>query len=402
MRTDPERAILHCDCNNFYASVELLKYPELRDKPVAVAGDPEGRHGIILAKNMAAKRLGVQTAETIWQARKKCPDLILLAPHHEEYEDMSRRINAIYLEYTDQVEPFSVDESWLDVTGSRRLFGSGTEIADTLRRRIREELGVTISVGVSDNRWWAKLGSDYKKPDATTVINRENVARLLYPLPVREMLFVGGAAAEVLTRHGVTTIGQLAEVTPALLEKWLGKQGAGLHRMVHGVDDAPVRRWGEAEAVKSVGNSMTYAADLIGPEAWHAGLMPLCDSVGARLRAQRLKCRTITVQVKDTSLRVISRQHTLPLATNLTKHIFREALNILSAAWPQEKPIRLLSVTASTLVPEDEAEAAQLSFLDAVAPDDPRQAKFEQAVDAVRRRFGKSVIQPGTVVRHDE
>ena len=157
-----DRAILHCDCNNFYASVELLKYPELRDKPVAVAGDPEGRHGIILAKNMAAKRLGIQTAETIWQARRKCPDLILLPPHHEEYEAMSQRINSIYQEYTDQVEPFSVDESWLDVTGSQRLFGSGAEIADTLRRRIREELGVTISVGVADNRWWAKLGSDYQ------------------------------------------------------------------------------------------------------------------------------------------------------------------------------------------------------------------------------------------------
>ena len=402
MTMTADRAILHCDCNNFYASVELLKYPELRDKPVAVAGDPEGRHGIILAKNMAAKRLGVQTAETIWQAKRKCPDLILLPPHHEEYEAMSRRINAIYLEYTDQVEPFSVDESWLDVTGSRQLFGTGAEIADTLRRRIREELGVTISVGVSDNRWWAKLGSDYKKPDATTIITRGNAAQLLYPLPVRDMLFVGGAAAEVLTRHGVTTIGQLAEVSPALLEKWLGKQGVSLHRMVHGVDDAPVRRWGEAEMVKSVGNSMTYAADLIGPDAWRAGLMPLCDSVGARLRAQGLKCRTVTVQVKDTSLHVISRQRTLPMATNLTKQLFQESLAILSSAWPKDKPIRLLSVTASTLVPADEAETAQLSFLDSVAPDDPRQAKFEQAVDAVRRRFGKNVLRPGTILRHDE
>ncbi|MBQ2952494.1 MAG: DNA polymerase IV [Clostridia bacterium] len=402
MRTDPERAILHCDCNNFYASVELLKYPELRDKPVAVAGDPEGRHGIILAKNMAAKKLGVQTAETIWQAKKKCPSLILLPPHHEEYEAMSRRINAIYLEYTDQVEPFSVDESWLDVTGSRRLFGTGEAIADTLRRRIREELGVTISVGVSDNRWWAKLGSDYKKPDATTVITRENVARLLHPLPVRDMLFVGGAAAEVLTRHGVTTIGQLAEVTPALLEKWLGKQGAGLHRMVHGLDDAPIRRWGEAEAVKSVGNSMTYPHDLVGPDAWRAGLMPLCDSVGARLRALGLKCRTITVQVKDTNLKVISRQRTLAMPTQLTRQIFQEALGILTASWPAAQPIRLLSVTASTLVPEGETATAQLSLFSEVAPDDPRQARFEEAVDKLRSRFGRKAIQPGTVIRRDE
>jgi len=394
MHTD--RAILHCDCNNFYASVELLKYPELREKPVAVAGDPECRHGIILAKNMAAKRMGVQTAETIWQAKRKCPGLILLPPHHEEYEAMSQRINAIYLDFTDQVEPFSVDESWLDVTGSRRLFGDGVQIADTLRRRIREELGVTISVGVADNRWWAKLGSDYKKPDATTAITRENVAALLYPLPIRDMLFVGASAAQTLTRHGVTTIGQLAEVSPTILEKWLGKHGLSLHQMAHGLDDTPIRRWGEQEMVKSVGNSMTYAHDLVGRDAWRAGLMPLCDSVGARLRAQGLKCRTITVHVKDASLRVISRQKTLPMPTSLTRQLFQEALGILASCWSPETPIRLLSVTASSLCREDEAAPAQLSFLTEVTPDDPKQARLEQAVDEVRRRFGKGVIRPGT------
>lgn len=390
------RTILHCDCNNFYASVELLKYPELRDKPVAVAGDPEGRHGIILAKNMAAKKLGVKTAETIWQAKRKCPGLILLPPHHNEYDDMSRRINAIYLEYTDQVEPFSVDESWLDVTGSRRLFGDGTAIADALRRRIRETLGVTISVGVSDNRWWAKLGSDYKKPDATTVITRENAAELLHPLPIRDMLFVGEAAAQVLEKHGITTIGHLAAADPSLLSRWLGKQGESLHRMANGLGDSPIRRWGEGEPVKSVGNSMTYAHDLVGRDAWHAGLMPLCDSVGARLRAQRLKCRTVTIQVKDTSLKVISRQKTLAMPTNLTRQLFTEALGILESCWRPESPIRLLSVTASSLCGEDEAVPAQLSFLDPVAPDDPKQARLEQAIDDVRRRFGKAAIRPGT------
>lgn len=390
------RAILHCDCNNFYASVELLKYPELRDKPVAVAGDPEGRHGIILAKNMAAKRLGVKTAETIWQAKHKCPGLILLPPHHDEYEDMSRRINAIYQGYTDQVEPFSVDESWLDVTGSYRLFGDGRQIADALRKRIREELGVTISIGVSDNRWWAKMGSDYKKPDATTVITRENVAELLYPLPVRDMLFVGESAAEVLVRHGVVNIGQLAAADPAALQRWLGKHGESLHQMVNGVDNVPIRRWGESEAVKSVGNSMTYSHDLVGRDAWHAGLMPLCDSVGARLRTQHLKCRTVTVHVRDTSFKTISRQRTLPIPTNLTRQLFQEALGILEGCWPPEKPIRLLSVTASSLCGEDEAIPAQLSFLTEVTPDDPRQARLEQAIDGVRLRFGKKAVRPAT------
>ncbi|MBQ3155347.1 MAG: DNA polymerase IV [Clostridia bacterium] len=390
------RVILHCDCNNFYASVELLKFPELRDKPVAVAGDPEGRHGIILAKNMIAKRYGVQTAETVWQAKKKCPDLVLLPPHHDEYEAMSRRVNEIYLSVTDQVEPFSVDESWLDVTGSQRLFGDGQSIADLLRRRIREELGITISVGVSDNRWWAKLGSDYKKPDAATLITRENVTRLLYPLPIQDMLFVGRAAADVLRRHGITTIGMLAAAPRESLVKWLGKQGESLHAMANGQDDSPVRRWGEAEAVKSVGNGMTFPHDLIGEEAWRAGLMPLCDSVGSRLRAQHLKCRTITVQIKDPQLKVISRQKTLAMPTSLTKIIFREALSILQHCWRQDAPIRLLTVTASALCGEEEEETAQLSFLTDVRPDDPRQARIEQAMDSVRRRFGKSAISPGT------
>ena len=394
MHTD--RAILHCDCNNFYASVELLKYPELRDKPVAVAGDPEGRHGIILAKNMAAKKMGVQTAETIWQATRKCPGLILLPPHHDEYEAMSQRVNAIYCSVTDQVEPFSVDESWLDVTGSRNLFGDGKTIADELRRRVREELGITISVGVSDNRYWAKLGSDYKKPDATTVITRDNVAKILHPLPIREMLFVGRAAEQTLRRYGIQTIGQLAQTPQNMLAKWLGKHGEGLYDMVQGIDHTPIRRWGEGETVKSVGNGMTYPHDLKGEDEWKAGLMPLCDSVGSRLRAQGLKCRTVTVQIKDPQFKVISRQKTLPMPTSLTKVLFQESLAILRQCWPREAPIRLLTVTASTLCPEDEEAAAQLSFLTEIKPDDPRQARIEQAVDSVRQRFGKRAISPGT------
>ncbi len=393
----PERlTILHCDCNNFYASVELLKFPALRDKPVAVAGDPEGRHGIILAKNMIAKRYGVKTAETVWQAKQKCPDLILLPPHHDEYDAVSRRVNEIYLSVTDQVEPFSVDESWLDVTGSRRLFGDGVTIADMLRRRVREEIGITISVGVSDNKSWAKLGSDYKKPDATTLITRENVAQLLHPLPVQDMLFVGRAAAEVLYHHGVATIGMLAATPRESLVRWLGKGGEGLYAMVNGLDDAPVRRWGEGEMVKSVGNGMTFPHDLVGEEAWRAGLMPLCDSVGSRLRGQKLKCRTITVQIKDPQLKVISRQRTLAMPTSLTKVIFQEALAILRQCWPASAPIRLLTVTASSLRGEDDEAPVQLSFLTEVTPDDPRQARMEQAIDSVRRRFGRDVIAPGT------
>lgn len=196
-----DRVILHCDVNSFYASVELLEKPELLDKPVAVSGNPDNRHGIVLAKNEAAKRFGIVTAETVWQAKKKCPELVFLSPHHDKYRQFCEKLNAIYNQYTNLVEPFSVDESWLDVTASRKLFGDGKTIADTLRKRVKEELGLSLSIGVSYNKIFAKMGSEYKKPDATTVISAENYRRLLWPLPVSEMFFVGFATAEKLKKH---------------------------------------------------------------------------------------------------------------------------------------------------------------------------------------------------------
>ena len=387
-----DRVILHCDCNNYFASVELLDKPELRDQPVAVAGDPEGRHGIILAKNQIAKNYGVQTAETLWQAKKKCPGLILLPPHMDKYRAMSRRVNAIYLDYTDQVEAFSIDESWLDVTASRNLFGDGAEIADMLRRRVREELGITISVGVSWNKTFAKMGSDYKKPDATTVITRENVSQILYPLPVTDLIFVGKSSGQVLARHGIHTIGDLAACSMAEAEAWLGKGGKGLWLAARGLDDSPVRCYGEHEAVKSVGNGMTYPQDLVGREACIAGLTPLCESVGARLRAQHLKCRTITLQIKDPQLKVISRQKPVDPPTNLTRYLLREVIQLLESAWPEDAPVRLFTVTAGSLMDESAPVTAQLSFLEEAPREDPRQRRLEQALDGLRNRFGQNAI----------
>ena len=387
-----DRVILHCDCNNYFASVELLDKPELRDQPVAVAGDPEGRHGIILAKNQIAKNYGVQTAETLWQAKKKCPGLILLPPHMDKYRAMSRRVNAIYLDYTDQVEAFSIDESWLDVTASRNLFGDGAVIADLLRRRVREELGITISVGISWNKTFAKMGSDYKKPDATTVITRENVSQILYPLPVTDLIFVGKSSGQVLARHGIHTIGDLAACSMAEAEAWLGKGGKGLWLAARGLDDSPVRCYGEHEAVKSVGNGMTYPQDLVGREACIAGLTPLCESVGARLRAQHLKCRTITLQIKDPQLKVISRQKPVDPPTNLTRYLLREVIQLLESAWPEDAPVRLFTVTAGSLMDESAPVTAQLSFLEEAPREDPRQRRLEQVLDGLRNRFGQDAI----------
>ena len=389
------RVILHCDCNNFFASVELRTRPDLADRPVAVAGDTENRHGIILAKNMIAKRYGVKTAETVWQAQAKCPGLVLLPPHHGLYGQVSRQINQIYLSVTDQVEPFSVDESWLDVTGSHSLFGSGVEIADMLRKRIREEIGITISVGVSFNKTWAKMGSDYKKPDATTVIDMETAPVILFPQPIENMLFVGASAAQVLRKNGISTIGDLAVATPALLSSILGKAGIGLSRAARGEDDSPVRVFGDTDQARSVSHACTFAHDIIGREACTRELLPLCEAVGTRLRKMELRCRTVQLQIKSPDLKVISRQRTLTLPTYSTDRIFREACAILDDSWSPQKPVRLFSVSAENLVSADDSIPVQLSMLDDIEVKDEKRERLEAAVDKIRDRFGEQAVMRG-------
>ena len=258
------RTILHCDLNSFYASVELLTLPQLRALPVAVCGDPDSRHGIVLAKNEPAKAFGVRTAETIWQARKKCPNLVCIPPHHRRYAEYSRLVNQIYYRFTDLVEPFSIDESWLDITGTLHLFGGdGVAVADRIRAAVREELGLTVSVGVSFNKVFAKLGSDYKKPDATTCITRENFRELVWPLPVTDLLYVGRAAGETLKKFGITTIGDLARFDRETLFRLLGKHGSQLHDYACGLDRSPVAPAGQYTPPKSVGSGNTFARNLL-------------------------------------------------------------------------------------------------------------------------------------------
>ena len=391
-----DRIILHCDLNCFFASVELLDKPALQNVPVAVCGDPASRHGIILAKNEPAKRLGVQTAETVWQAKQKCPHLILLPPHHSLYADYSRRVNTIYGQYTDLVEPFGIDESWLDVTGSLHLFGGDArQLADDIRARLRQELRLTISVGVSFNKVFAKLGSDYKKPDATTVISRENWRDMVWPLPVGDLLFVGRAARRTLSQFGVETIGQLAACKPELLEQLMGKAGLQLYRYANGLDDAPVRPQHEQEPVKSVGNSTTFPENLTRWEQVRGGLQMLCDSVAARLRQQGLYCGGVAVGVRDAQFRTVSRQMRLPGPTHLMRDIYDAALELTGRIWKAPNPVRLLSVTALYIT--DSADSYQQ--LDLLAGDatarDRRQEQLESAMDAIRGKYGRDAISFG-------
>ena len=394
-----DRIILHCDINSFFASVELLDHPELRDMPVAVSGDPELRHGIILAKNQAAKACGVVTAETVWQARRKCPDLVLLPPQHEKYREFSRRLNRLYQEYTDMVEPFSIDESWLDVTASRVLFGSGTQIADRIRHRVREELGITLSAGVSYNKIFAKMGSEYRKPDATTEITRSNYQQLLWPMPVNEMFFVGFATAERLKAADIHTIGDLALADTRMLERLLGKQGPLLRSYARGEDDSPVRRYDQRNKIKSVGNGITFRRNLTGEDDILTALTRLSDTVAGRLRKYQLKAGGVKVDIKDIQLKTISRQTQLTRPTNLADELRRTAMELIRSFWPSQKPIRLITLTAISLC--DEAGEEQLSLFREENAAREKTESVERTMDAIRSRFGDSAIGFGQIIGND-
>jgi DNA polymerase-4 len=398
-----DKVILHCDMNAFYASVELLSLPELAGRPVAVCGDPECRHGIVLAKNERAKAFGVVTAETIWSARKKCPELVFVRAHHEKYREYCNLINEIYCRFTDMVEPFSIDESWLDVTGSGLLFGDGREIGDRIRETVRRELGLTLSVGVSFNKIFAKMGSDYKKPDATTVIDRANFRELLWPLPVRELFCVGGATAAKLTGKGVRTIGDLASCDRNTLVSWLGKQGGMLHDYADGADESPVRFAAERRRIKSVGNGMTFRRDIEGVDEIRTGVTALADTVAGRLRKYGLKCRSVKVDIKDPYFKTISRQKRLAVATDVTNEIIDAAMELIGRAWGRDEPIRLITITGGNL--QGAGEAEQLSFLGAdgsvPAADGARGARIDRAVDDIRRKYGERAVTFGSILHND-
>ena len=395
-----ERVIFHCDLNSFYASVELLSHPELRHLPVAVCGDPESRHGIILAKNEPAKAFGVKTAETIWQARKKCPKLVLLPAHHKTYREYSRKVNEIYREYTDLVEAFGIDESWLDVTGTLHLFGGDPKaLADRLRERLRDELGLTISVGVSFNKVFAKLGSDYKKPDATTVITRENFRQMVWPLPVTDLLYVGRAAAQTFEKFGIRTIGDLAAFDREQLFQLLGKNGAQLHDFASGLDTSPVAPAAQYTPPKSVGNGLTFSRNLRGREEIRAGIIQLSDQVAARLRRHGMKCQGVSLAIRDPAFRDLSRQKRLDTPSCLAREIAEAAMELAEGCWNMDNPVRALTVTAIYLLPSEEA-VSQLELWDGGQEQRrERLEKLEGTMDAIRAKYGAGAIQPASSPR---
>lgn len=389
-----DRTILHCDCNSFFASVEAALNPSYKNVPMAVCGSQEDRHGIVLAKNELAKKYGIQTAETVFSAKKKCPELVIASPHYDQYERYSRMVNAIYAEYTDKVEPFGIDESWLDVTASKRIFGSGEEIAETIRQRIKNEIGITVSIGVSFNKVFAKLGSDYKKPDAITVISRDNFEQIVYPLPASDLLFVGKRTAEELLKIGVKTIGDLANTSKDMLRHKFGKMGDMLADYANGRDESPVGV-DENHEIKSISNGFTFRHDLITREDCKTGIEFLCDEIGSRLRSKSLKCNTVALTIKDTRLKTIQRQRPLKNASDINREISALAYEILCDEWCENIPIRMLTVSVTGLV-DATASFTQLDlFSETDGASRDKEKKREETVDAIRKRFGASSISSG-------
>ena len=399
-RGDIMRTILHVDLNNFYASVECLYNPTLRGKPVAVAGDPANRHGIILAKNMPAKKLGVKTGEAIWQAKNKVPDLICVPPQYDKYLRFSRAARKIYYRFTNQVESFGIDEAWLDVSGSVNLFGSGPEIAEKIRKTVKNELGLTVSIGVSWNKIFAKFGSDYKKPDAVTCITQDNYQDIIWPKPASDLLYVGHATERKLKGIAILTIGDLAKRDPALLKLSLGKWGLILSDFARGLDSSPVRVIDERSAVKSIGNGVTTPRDITSADDAKLVFICLAESVAARLRENALKCTGVEITLRDSSLYTVTRQTKLSYPTYFSEDIFNAAMQLLNRNYDfyTNKHLRSIGVRGINLVTAE--KGYQLEMF--VADNTDKKDRLAKAVDHLRRRYGHDAVLRATTLLDDK
>lgn len=390
-----DRVILHSDINNCYASIECLHRPAIRNKPVAVCGDPEARRGIVLAKNYPAKATGIKTGEAIWQAKQKCPDLVVVPPNYLLYLRFSRLAREIYYDYTDQIEPFGLDESWLDITGNCRNGIDGTMIANEIRERVKNELGVTVSVGVSFNKIFAKLGSDMKKPDAVTTISRENYKDTVWKLPAGELLYVGSATKKKLAQFGITTIGEIANVDARLIRSYLGKWGSVLYDFANGEDTSPVATSDVETAIKSIGNGTTTPRDLVNDDDVLCIIYVLSESIAMRMRDHGFKSTTIQIYVRDNELASFERQAKLPRATNLSSDLAQAAMQLFKASYSWQKPIRSLGVRGCDLVSAD--SNIQLSLL-VDEGRNIRQEDLEYTIDAIRGRFGNQSIKRALLI----
>ena len=388
-----DRAILHSDINACYASIELLYHPELRGKPFAVCGTQELRHGIVLSKDETAKRMGVKTGMAIWQAKQCCPELQTVTPNFDRYMKYSKLIRGIYSEYTDLVEPFGIDECWLDITNCLAC-PDPVKTAHEIRERVKKETGLTVSIGVSWNKILAKLGSDYKKPDAVTVISRDNFESLVWPLPASDMLMVGRSTSRTLERMGIRTIGELAHTDPRILKNSLGKCGLMLRSFANGLDSSPVARLGDTPPPQSIGNSSTFPQDIKNTDDAHFAIMTLAECVGTRLRRENYMCRSIELSLRDTELNWTSHRMRLRHPTDITRELTEYGMALFFESHSFPAPLRSMGLRALELVKNDCPEQVDI-FLDYVNIE--RQKKLDAAVDRIRLKYGADSIQRASV-----
>jgi len=390
-----DRVILHSDLNNFYASCECLNSPHLKQVPLVVIGDPRDRHGIVLAKNYPAKALNIKTGMVLWQAKQICPNIIVKIADFEKYLNFSRIVRKVYERYTDFIEPFGIDEAWLDVSFSK-IFGSGQEIADKIRENIKKEIGLTASIGVSYNKIFAKLGSDMKKPDATTVITYEDFKRKIWSLPVESLLYVGKATTLKVKKLGIETIGDLANFDVNFLEQKLGVWGVTLKHFANGLDNSPVKKMGQLEVIKSVGNSLTAPKDLKTIDDIHALLIILAESVSARIYKYKLgKAKTLQLWIRDTNLISFSRQAKFAFATNNSIDFVNLSLNLFKNNYKFEFPVRSLGINVSNF----DTAFQQITFFD---QDEEKKFKLDRTIDYIREKHGHDSIFKAQVMLSDK
>lgn len=391
------RTILHSDLNNFYASVESLFHPEYVGCPLVVCGRVEDRHGIVLAKNMIAKKAGVKTGMVLFEAKKLCPNLVCIEAHHDLYLKYSRAVRKIYLEYTDQVEPFGIDEAWLDVTHSNACGGDGYKIAEEIRKRVKEEIGLTVSIGVSFNKVFAKLGSDMKKPDAVTVISKDNFKNKVWGLPASDLLYVGRATKDKLEKLNIHTIGELATFSKPILTSKLGKWGEVLLSYARGQDVDPVRKYDEFEELKSIGNSITYYRDIKTDDDVYSLLILLSESVCARMKHAGFKCaRTLSLVVTNDKLETTVRMTKATTPMSLSTEMAQTAFDLFKKTFSWSNAlVRMLGITVS-----DFTEHKQLALFEDEKKKD-KLVKLENVVEQMREKYGRKIINKAVILKDE-
>ena len=384
-----DRTILHIDVNNFFASIEIMLNPNLKGFPVAVCGSEDDRHGIVLAKSYEAKKFGVKTAETVWQAKKKCPNLIIVPPQYEEYKKYSKLIQNIYYSYTDQVEPFGLDECWLDVTGSLKLFGNVENIAEEIKERVKKEIGVTVSIGVSFTKTFAKLGSDLKKPDAITYISKENFKNIVWPLVTNEIIGVGKSTFKILEEMNLKTIGELANCDISLLEQKLGKHGRILWKRVNGIDDEIVDANIYTASPKSIGNGKTFRNDLTKINDIRSAFQNLTYEISNKLKKHRLEAKNIQIVIRDNQFNDKQLQCELPTITSSSLIITNTAMDLFKK-YKWNKPIRALTIRAINLI--EEGTNDQISLFEE-KDEYEKIKKIDKVMFEINNKFGPNSVK---------